>query len=68
MIRELIDTELEVVAGGFFDTNFVAQSIDAHQTATANANAFSLLGVAVGGAATAVNVGGSNSNVSLIGR
>ena len=68
MIRELIDTELEVVAGGFFDTNFVPQHIDAHQTATANANAASLLGIAVGGTATAVNVGGSNSNISLIGR
>ena len=68
MIRELIDTDLEAVAGGFFDRNFVPQSIDAHQTATANANAASLLGIAVGGTATAVNVGGSNSNVSLIGK
>ena len=68
MIRELIDTELEAVAGGFFDTNIVPQFIDAHQTASANANAFSVLGIAAGGTATAVNVGGSNSNVSLIGR
>ena len=68
MIRELIDTELEAVAGGYGDFNFVPQFIDAHQTATANANAASLLGIAVGGTGTAVNVGGSNSNVSLIGR
>jgi hypothetical protein len=68
MIRELIDSELEVVAGGLFNTNFVPQFIDAHQTATANANAASLLGIAVGGTATAVNVGGTNSNVSLIGK
>ena len=68
MVRELIDSELEAVAGGFGDFNFVPQYIDAHQTATANANAFSVLGIAAGGTATAVNVGGSNSNVSLIGK
>ena len=68
MIRELIDTELEAVAGGLFNTNFVSQYIDAHQTASANANASSVFGIAAGGTATAVNVGGSNSNVSLIGR
>ena len=67
MIRELIDSELEVVAGGLFDTNFVPQYIDAHPTATANANAVSLLGVAVAGTATAVNVGGTNVNSSVIG-
>ena len=67
MIRELIDTELEAVAGGLFNTNFVSQYIDAHQTASANANASSVFGIAVGGTATAVNVGGTNSNVSLIG-
>ena len=39
MIRELIDTDLEAVAGGLFNANFVAQYIDAPQTATANANA-----------------------------
>ena len=68
MIRELIDTELEAVAGGFVDTNIVSQYIDAHQTASANANAFSVFGIAAGGVATAVNVGGSNSNISLIGK
>ena len=67
MIRELIDSELEAVAGGLFNTNFVSQYIDAHQTASANANASSVFGIAVGGTATAVNVGGTNSNVSLIG-
>ena len=29
MIRELIDSELETVAGGLLDLNLVAQSIDA---------------------------------------
>jgi hypothetical protein len=67
MIRELIDSELEVVAGGTFDTGFVLQNIDAHQYATANANASSLFGIAVAGTATAVNVGGTNVNSSVIG-
>ena len=39
MICELIDTELEAVAGGLFNTNVVSRYIDAHQTASANANA-----------------------------
>jgi hypothetical protein len=68
MIRELIDTDLEVVAGGngVLNTNFVDQFIDAHQSATANANAYSFAGIAVGGTATAVNVGGTNLNSSVI--
>ena len=66
MIRELIDSELEVVAGGLFDANFVSQFIDAHQTATANANGVGVLGFGVGGTATAVNVGGTNINSSVI--
>jgi hypothetical protein len=68
MIRELIDTDLEVVAGGngVLNTNFVGQFIDAHQSATANANAYSFAGIAVGGTATAVNVGGTNLNSSVI--
>ena len=60
MIRELIDSELEAVAGGLFNTNVVSQYIDAHQTASANANAIGVFGIAVGGTATAVNVGGAN--------
>ena len=67
MIRELIDTELETVAGGLFNTNLVLQSIDAHQTATANANGIGFFGFGVGGVATAANVGGTNVNSSLIG-
>ena len=67
MIRELIDTELETVAGGLFNTNFVLQSINAPQTATANANGVGVLGFGVGGVATAVNVGGTNVNSSVIG-
>ena len=68
MIRELIDSELEAVAGGdgFLNTNFVAQYLDAHQSATANANASSIFGIAAGGTATAVNVGGTNINSSVI--
>ena len=66
MIRELIDSELEVVAGGLLDSNFVSQYIDAHQTATANANGIGVLGFGVGGVATAVNVGGTNANLSQI--
>ena len=66
MIRELIDSELEVVAGGLLDTNFVSQFIDAHQTAKANANGVGFFGVGVGGTATALNVGGTNQNLSVI--
>ena len=68
MIRELIDTDLEVVAGGngVLNTNLVGQFIDAHQSATANANGYALFGLAAGGTATAVNVGGTNINSSVI--
>jgi hypothetical protein len=66
MIRELIDSELDVVAGGLLDSNFVSQFIDAHQTATANANGVGVLGFGVGGTATALNVGGTNINSSVI--
>jgi hypothetical protein len=60
-MRELIDTELETVAGG--DYQALIQNIDAHQYASANANAYSSkFGVAVGGVATAVNVGGTHTN------
>jgi hypothetical protein len=68
MIRELIDSELEVVAGGdgFLNTNFVSQYLHADQHATANANASSIFGIAAGGTATAVNVGGTNVLSSVI--
>ena len=66
MICELIDSELETVAGGLFDLNFVAQAINNPQTATANANGIGILGAGVGGVATAVNVGGTNANLSQI--
>ena len=42
MTRELIDSELDTVAGGLFDAGVVLQSIDARQTATANANGIGL--------------------------
>ena len=67
MIRELIDSELDTVAGGLFDLNFVAQAINAPQTATANANGIGVFGAGVGGVATAANVGGTNVNSSVIG-
>jgi hypothetical protein len=66
MIRELIDSELDTVAGGLFNANFVAQYINAPQTATANANGIGVLGFGVGGVATAANVGGANVNSSVI--
>ena len=67
MIRELIDSDLDTVSGGLLDTGFVSQYIYAPQKATANANAVSLFGIAAGGTATAVNVGGTNVNQSSIG-
>lgn len=66
MVRELIDSELDTVAGGLFDLNFVAQAINNPQTATANANGIGFFGAGVGGVATAVNVGGANVNSSVI--
>ena len=66
MICELIDSELDTVAGGLFNANFVAQYINAPQTATANANGIGFFGAGVGGVATAVNVGGANVNSSVI--
>ena len=66
MVRELIDSELDTVAGGLFDLNVVRQTINANQTATANANGIGVLGFGVGGVATAANVGGTNINSSVI--
>lgn len=66
MVRELIDSELDTVAGGLFDANVVLQSINNPQTATANANGIGFFGAGVGGVATAVNVGGTNANLSQI--
>jgi hypothetical protein len=61
MIRELIDTEVEAVVGGkgpSFDID-VSQKNFERNTATAKANK--------DGVATAFNVGGDQSNASLIG-
>jgi hypothetical protein len=49
MIRELIDTDLEVVAGGTFDVNAFVGS----QTATL-INSANLTGVAIGGSVAQV--------------
>ena len=65
MIRELIDSELEVVAGGLLDLNVASQYINARQTATANANGVGFFGFGVGGTATALNIGGTNINSSV---
>ena len=65
MIRELIDSELEVVAGGLLDLNVASQYINARQTATANANGVGFFGVGVGGTATALNIGGTIFNSSV---
>ena len=62
MIRELIDTEVEAVVGGFFDVQALVQRIDAHQTANANggnANGFLAAG---GNGGVAFNIGGTNTN------
>ena len=62
MIRELIDTELETVAGGVFDINTIvshsgnsASGLINNQPQTATANSFF-------GPATAVNAGGPQVN------
>ena len=67
MVRELIDSELDTVSGGLLDFGAVRQSIDARQTATANANGVGIVGFGVGGTATALNIGGTNQNLSVIG-
>ena len=60
MIRELIDTELEAVAGGKFDTTFnIHQKNYNRQFAKAEASD--------NGVATAFNVGGDQQNVVEIG-
>ena len=60
MIRELIDTDLEAVAGGFFNlTNLTSINQQVlRQTNSAHQNAF-----AFGPGASALNVLGSQSNV-----
>jgi hypothetical protein len=58
MIRELIDTELEAVAGGKIDLTFINQKLE--QTNTAHQNAF-----AFGDGSSALNVIGSQSNAGV---
>ena len=69
MIRELIDTELETVAGGLFDVASFAHSFNT----TVSLNIAPQISVAIGGAgifgnggnATAGNFGGLLTNFSL---
>jgi len=61
-IRELIDSELEVVAGGLFDVGVNVQTIVAPQIAVAVGGT----GVfAPGGGATGANVGGLLTNLGV---
>ena len=61
-IRELIDTELEVVSGGLFDVGINVQTLVAPQIAVAVGGT----GVfAPGGGATGVNVGGLLTNLGV---
>jgi hypothetical protein len=61
-IRELIDSELEVVAGGLFDVGVNVQTIVAPQIALAVGGT----GVfAPGGGATGANVGGLLTNLGV---
>jgi len=61
-VRELIDTELDAVAGGLFDVGVNVQTIVAPQIALAIGGP----GVfAPGGSATGVNAGGLLKNVGI---
>ena len=65
IIRELIDTELEVVAGGNLDFgNFVFNTNYAPQTSTATGGN-SLFGA--GGSALSFNIGSTQTNQTKIG-
>ena len=66
MVRELIDWNSTPLLAACSTLTLWLQSINARQTATANANGIGILGAGVGGVATAVNVGGTNVNSSVI--
>ena len=70
MIRELIDTELETVAGGLLDVTSFAYSFDtviASNSAPQFSQAFGGTGVfGNGGAATSLNVAGSQQILTQI--
>jgi hypothetical protein len=57
MIRELIDTELEVVAGGFLDFGNTSLSLNIAPQIGVAVGGTAVLG-SIGGAAHVVNVGG----------
>ena len=70
MIRELIDTELETVAGGLFDVASFAHSFNtviASNSAPQFSQAFGGAGIGGnGGAATSLNVAGSQQILTQI--
>ena len=70
MIRELIDTELETVAGGLLDVTSFAHSFDtviASNSAPQFSQAFGGAGIGGnGGAATSLNIGPTQQNLVQI--
>ena len=70
MIRELIDTELETVAGGLFDVASFAHSFNtviASNSAPQFSQAFGGIGIGGnGGAATSLNVAGTQQILTQI--
>jgi hypothetical protein len=70
MIRELIDTELETVAGGLFDVASFAHSFNtviASNSAPQFSQAFGGVGIGGnGGAATSLNVAGTQQILTQI--
>ena len=70
MIRELIDTELETVAGGLFDVASFAHSFNtviASNSAPQFSQAFGGVGIGGnGGAATSLNIGPTQQNLVQI--
>ena len=69
MIRELIDTELEAVAGGFNVTSFEHSfnTVSASNYAPQFSQAFGGAGIlGNGGSATSLNVGGTQQNLIQI--